>query len=46
MLVCIATPTAIIIGMGKAASNGVLFKSGDAMEILRSLLQYLTRLVH
>src|SRR5215472_13574127 len=30
----LATPTAIIVGMGKAASNGVLFKSGDAIEIL------------
>jgi len=25
----LATPTAIMVGMGKAASNGVLFKSGD-----------------
>src|SRR5215831_11051178 len=30
----LATPTAIMVGMGKAASNGVLFKSGDAIEIL------------
>jgi P-type Cu+ transporter len=30
----LATPTAIMVGMGKGASNGVLFKSGDAMEIL------------
>src|SRR5215831_3785657 len=30
----LATPTAIMVGMGKAASYGVLFKSGDAMEIL------------
>ena len=30
----LATPTAIIVGMGKGASNGVLFKSGEAIEIL------------
>ena len=30
----LATPTAIMVGMGKAASNGILFKSGDAMELL------------
>ena len=30
----LATPTAIIVGMGKAASNGVLFKSGEAIEAL------------
>ncbi|HKU48688.1 MAG TPA: heavy metal translocating P-type ATPase [Nitrososphaera sp.] len=30
----LATPTAIIVGMGKAASNGVLFKSGEAIETL------------
>ena len=30
----LATPTAIMVGMGKAASNGVIFKSGDAMEML------------
>jgi Cu+-exporting ATPase len=30
----LATPTAIMVGMGKGASNGVLFKSGDAMERL------------
>lgn len=28
----LATPTAIMIGMGKAAENGVLFKGGDAIE--------------
>ena len=28
----LATPTAIMVGMGKAASNGVIFKGGDAME--------------
>jgi P-type Cu+ transporter len=33
----LATPTAIMVGMGKAASNGVLFKSGDAMEILSKI---------
>ncbi|MER3407377.1 MAG: copper-translocating P-type ATPase [Nitrososphaera sp.] len=30
----LATPTAIMVGMGKGASNGVIFKSGDAMETL------------
>ena len=30
----LATPTAIIVGMGKGASNGVLFKSGEAIEAL------------
>lgn len=30
----LATPTAIMVGMGKGASNGVLFKSGDAIELL------------
>lgn len=33
----LATPTAIMVGMGKGASNGVLFKSGDAMEILNKI---------
>ena len=33
----LATPTAIMIGMGKGASNGVLFKSGDAMELLNKI---------
>jgi P-type Cu+ transporter len=30
----LATPTAIIVGMGKGASNGVIFKGGDAIETL------------
>ncbi|WP_337862670.1 heavy metal translocating P-type ATPase [Nitrososphaera sp.] len=30
----LATPTAIMVGMGKGASNGVIFKSGDAIEAL------------
>lgn len=30
----LATPTAIMVGMGKSASNGVIFKSGDAIEML------------
>lgn len=30
----LATPTAIMVGMGKAAANGVIFKSGDAIETL------------
>src|SRR5438876_4453880 len=33
----LATPTAIMVGMGKGASNGVLFKSGDAMEMLSKI---------
>src|SRR3989475_2789099 len=33
----LATPTAIMVGMGKGASNGVLFKSGDAMEIMSKI---------
>ncbi|MEP6576575.1 MAG: copper-translocating P-type ATPase [Nitrososphaerota archaeon] len=33
----LATPTAIMVGMGKGASNGVLFKSGDAMELLKKI---------
>ncbi|MEO9295405.1 MAG: heavy metal translocating P-type ATPase [Nitrososphaera sp.] len=30
----LATPTAIMVGMGKGAANGVIFKSGDAIETL------------
>ncbi|HXG07001.1 MAG TPA: heavy metal translocating P-type ATPase [Nitrososphaera sp.] len=30
----LATPTAVIVGMGKGASNGVVFKGGDAIEAL------------
>ncbi|HSA98562.1 MAG TPA: heavy metal translocating P-type ATPase, partial [Candidatus Nitrosotenuis sp.] len=30
----LATPTAVIVGMGKGAQNGVLFKSGEALEAL------------
>ncbi|HEX2557882.1 MAG TPA: heavy metal translocating P-type ATPase [Nitrososphaera sp.] len=30
----LATPTAIMVGMGKGASNGVIFKSGDSIETL------------
>lgn len=33
----LATPTAIMVGMGKGASNGVLFKSGEAMELLNKI---------
>ncbi|MDQ6865913.1 MAG: heavy metal translocating P-type ATPase, partial [Thermoproteota archaeon] len=33
----LATPTAIMVGMGKGASYGVLFKSGDAMEMLNKI---------
>ena len=30
----LATPTAIMVGMSKAAQNGVVFKGGDSLEIL------------
>ncbi len=30
----LATPTAVMVGMGKGASNGVIFKGGDAIEAL------------
>ncbi len=30
----LATPTAIMVGMGKGAQNGVLFKDGEALEVL------------
>jgi Cu+-exporting ATPase len=33
----LATPTAMIVGMGKAASIGVLFKSGEAIEALSKI---------
>jgi Cu+-exporting ATPase len=33
----LATPTAIMVGMGKAASVGVIFKSGDAIENLSKI---------
>ncbi len=33
----IATPTALIMGAGKAAENGILFKSGEALEIARKV---------
>jgi Cu+-exporting ATPase len=33
----LATPTAIMVGSGKAAENGVLFKSGEALETLRKI---------
>ncbi len=30
----LATPTAVMVGMGKAAQNGVIFKDGYALELL------------
>lgn len=33
----LATPTAIIVGTGKGAENGVLFKNGEALEITHKL---------
>lgn len=33
----LATPTAIIVSMGKSASNGILFKNGEALEILSNV---------
>lgn len=30
----LATPTAVMVGMSKSAQNGVIFKSGEALEIL------------
>lgn len=33
----LATPTAIMVGMGKGAENGILFKSSEALERARKL---------
>jgi Cu+-exporting ATPase len=32
----LATPTALIVGMGKAAQNGILFKNGESLEELHN----------
>ena len=32
----LATPTSIMVGTGKAAEMGVLFRRGDALETLRN----------
>lgn len=31
----LATPTALIVGMGKGAQNGILFKDGESLESLK-----------
>jgi Cu+-exporting ATPase len=33
----IATPAALMMGAGKGAENGILFKSGEALEVARSV---------
>lgn len=33
----LATPTAIMVGTGKGAENGLLFKSGQAIEVLQKV---------
>lgn len=32
----LATPTALIVGMGKAAQNGIIFKDGESLENLNN----------
>src|SRR5699024_12187803 len=31
-VLCLATPTSIMVGTGKAAENGILFKGGEHLE--------------
>ncbi|HPO51146.1 MAG TPA: HAD-IC family P-type ATPase, partial [Spirochaetota bacterium] len=33
----LATPTALMVGMGRGAENGILIKSGEALEIARNI---------
>jgi len=33
----LATPTAIMVGTGKGAENGILFKSGEALEVTHNI---------
>lgn len=33
----LATPTAVMVGMSKSAQNGVIFKGGDALEMLSKI---------
>ena len=41
----LATPTAIIVGIGKAAQNGILIHSAEALETLHKI-DYLLSLIH
>jgi P-type Cu+ transporter len=36
----LATPAAIMVGLGRAAKNGILIKSGDSLENFRKIKQF------